>query len=506
MKCILTLGFTLVLINCGFVRGAEPAKKLVGIYVHQHWPYNHPYCARTWTLDDWAGYIDGLRRLGFNAIKIWPMLETMPKPLTPSDAAQLAKTQKVIDFAHSQGMRVIIALCPNIIADSAVGKQMTFEERHFFYCDVRVNPGDEKELPRMLEWRQELMRPLAKADSVAIIDSDPGGYPGSNNKEFTHLLIEHRKMFDRLRPGIELLYWVHAGWPAYCRYYETGDFEIGKEPEFLDALHQLSAANPEPWGLAGNIVWPKKANLTERAIDYRYGAIEGEPSFPLTNFGDEVAYKAAQETSGRGVMGNAQTHCLQLPNTFAFSRGAQGLPLDHAAYTRFANDLIPGHGPQIVEGWTALRSGTPEHKRKVAQSLEKLAATNLGTGPLKGLLFGDPQRFVSDIAMQLKLHAACDEFCQASERRQPVGASFKAFAKEFAAWQKRNGYQGRAVWTLQRLDAALDRLGSPAIDAARRPQLSATVPFARIKEEYALAETATSRLTSAMLNFADYGK
>ena len=28
---------------------------IVGMYVHQHWPYHHPYAARTWSLDDWRG-------------------------------------------------------------------------------------------------------------------------------------------------------------------------------------------------------------------------------------------------------------------------------------------------------------------------------------------------------------------------------------------------------------------------------------------------------------------
>src|SRR2546423_1870960 len=31
-------------------------EKMVGMYIHQHWPYNHPYCARTWTVEDWRGY------------------------------------------------------------------------------------------------------------------------------------------------------------------------------------------------------------------------------------------------------------------------------------------------------------------------------------------------------------------------------------------------------------------------------------------------------------------
>ena len=35
-------------------------QNVVGMYVHQHWPYNHPYAARTWTVDDYRGYYVGL--------------------------------------------------------------------------------------------------------------------------------------------------------------------------------------------------------------------------------------------------------------------------------------------------------------------------------------------------------------------------------------------------------------------------------------------------------------
>ncbi len=473
-------------------------KKIIGMYVHQHWSYHYPYAARTWTVEDWEGYVDGLNRLGFNTIKIWPMLETMPKPLTESDVANLEKIRQVIDVIHAKGMRVMIALCPNVVANSAVAKQMDFEDRIFFYCDLRVNPADREAVDRMIRWREELFRPLAKVDSVAIIDSDPGGYPGSNNQEFVDLLVEHRKMFDRLRPGIELLYWLHAGWPGYCRYYETGKFAFSKETEFLDALTKLHAANPEPWGLAGNIRYAKMAKLTSRAIEYRYGAIEGEPSFPLTNFGGRQAYEAAQGTAGRGVMGNAQTHCLQLPNTFAFARGAQGLPLTEHDYVEFAGDLLPGHGPEIVEGWTALWGGDPSRMLQAAETLQRLSNQNLETGPLAGLLFGNPQRFLMDLVLQLRLQAACEHFCDAAETGASIEEPFRRFAAEFAGWQRRHGYEGRVVWRWRRLDAALDQLGSPEIDAARRLVPHAKIPFAKVKEEYALAETATARLVEAM--------
>ena len=85
----------------------DASDKIVGMYIHQHWPYNHPYCARTWTLNDWKGYAGGLKQIGYNTILIWPVVETMPDPLTPSDKANLEKIRKVIDALHKDlGMRV----------------------------------------------------------------------------------------------------------------------------------------------------------------------------------------------------------------------------------------------------------------------------------------------------------------------------------------------------------------------------------------------------------------
>src|ERR1035437_6473705 len=94
---------------------------IIGMYVHQHWPYNHPYAARTWTLEDWRDFAGGLKLLGYNTIMIWPMLEVMPDPLTPSDRASLEKHARVIDMLHKElGMHVVIVLCPNIIANTKV--------------------------------------------------------------------------------------------------------------------------------------------------------------------------------------------------------------------------------------------------------------------------------------------------------------------------------------------------------------------------------------------------
>ena len=187
-------------INSGVEHPSTQSKLLenvVGLYIHQHWPYNHPYAARTWTLDDWRGFAGGLKQLGYNTIKIWPMLETIPEPLTPSDRASLKKHAQVIDMLHNElGMSVIIVLCPNIVANNDARKA-TYETRHFYYSERFINPADKDGMAKMIVWREKIFRYLCQADAVAIIDCDPGGYPGSTNADFVNLLSEHRKMLDR---------------------------------------------------------------------------------------------------------------------------------------------------------------------------------------------------------------------------------------------------------------------------------------------------------------------
>ena len=275
--------------GAGSAAAQELPGNLVGMYIHQHWPYNYPYAARTWKVEDYRGYCGGLKTLGYNTVMIWPLLETMPSPLTASDRASLKKIAAVIDMLHRElGMRVYIALCPNVGAKDEEAAKAPFEKRHFFYCDTRVNPADPKALGKLIARRKEIFRPLKKVDGVAIIDSDPGGYPGSTNAEFVNLLMAHRKMFDSLRPGIELVYWNHVGWPAYGRWYQTGQFNFGTEAEFVEALTLLKQLDPKPWGIANGLKYAEKVGLAGKVVSYNYGRIEWEPSMPMTRFDVEA--------------------------------------------------------------------------------------------------------------------------------------------------------------------------------------------------------------------------
>jgi hypothetical protein len=445
---------------------------VLGMYIHEGWPYKHPYAARTWTVEDWRGYADGLKKIGYNTLAIWPVLETMPNPLTPSDRASIEKTAKVIDLLHDEfGMGTLLTIAPNVVVKNQVAANYRFESRYLYGSSSYLNPADPVAMGRMIKWREELLRPLAKMDGLVIIDSDPGGYPGSTNDQFVNLLMEHRKMLNRLRPGIELCYWMHVGWQAYCRYYATGNFAWGTPAEAEDILTKLKKADPSPWRITIHTMDPppngtdlqlaQRMGLVASSLAFNYGAIEGEPSFPMTNFGGNAAFKAGAARAPGGVVGNAQTHCVQLPNTFAFARGAKGQPVSEDDYVQFANELLTGQGQLVVQTWKALVGSDTKLMCAMADKLHALRIQDLVPGRLKGLLFGSPQRFISDLIYELRMQAAYLDLVAASKDKVDK-EKFRAFLAATEAWQGIHGYQ--TVWLWPGMAEVLKKLKSPVID------------------------------------------
>jgi hypothetical protein len=303
-------------------------------------------------------------------------------------------------------------------------------------------------------------------------------------------------MFDRLRPGLEVVYWMHAGWPAYGRFYSTGKFAWGNDEEFQDALDRLKKSNLEPWGLAGGLRYAERAGLISKTVILNYGKIESEPSFPMTNFGNDLGFATLPDSRARGVMGNAQTHCVQLPNTFAFARAAKGISATRDDYVRFADELIRSEGPLIVRAWESLTGKDAAAMRQIAGELEHIPAGTLRSGPLKGLLFGDPHRFMQDLIRQLLLRAAAEDLYAASEANGNLKGSLGRFIEAAEVWQSQNGYENN--WNWPRLSQALRKLNSFEIENVLNPTFNETTPFGRVRESYSLTETYTPRLLAAM--------
>jgi len=509
-KRLICIGLGIVHLLTSSAQEQQTYPELLGMYVHQGWSYNHPYATRTWTLTVWRNYLEGIDALGYNSVLIWPMLETMPNPLTTSDQDHVDKIQAVIELAHRDfKMKAYIVLCPNIRPKSDLASKYTFENRPLYGLDEYIDPSDPIKLGALMQWREKLFEPLKAADGIFVIDSDPGGYANSTNVEFAYLLTAHRRMLDRLRPGIELYYWAWTGWESYGRFHATGHFEMGTQQEIQDALNLIERQQLEPWGVATHWLGygPRiDAAMQHRVLAYNYGAIEGEPAFPLTIYGGDGAYDGGKQTAQRGVFGNAQNHCVQLPNTFAFARGAQGLSAERADYVIFGNQLIEGAGEVIVTGWEALQGADVQEMRTAASQLDKLKKNGLLPGRLKGLLFGDPRRFVEDLISQLHMVAnlfACKAVLDHDKGRisKKGVEAFDAFIAAVDDWHGRHGYNSYWYWpamteVLMQLPA--DQLAPFLGSKPWWEDGEGETPGERIGDAYEKVQTYTPRLIAAM--------
>jgi hypothetical protein len=204
-------------------------------------------------------------------------------------------------------------------------------------------------------------------------------------------------------------------------------------------------------------------------------------------------------------MGNAQTHCVQLPNTFAFARGSAGKPVTEVDYVRFAEDLIPGQGETIVRAWKALAGTNAAAMRICAAELAKVPAGHLKPGPLKGLLFGDARRFVTDLQMMLQLRAGFESLRGAVESGAAATEPLGEFAKAAAAWQSRHGYEN--TWWWPGLDEALRKLNAPEVSAvldtrfdpfAQPKLLPGETPFQYVARKLREEESNTPRLLKGL--------
>ena len=424
------------------------SSRLCGMYVHMHWGYNHPYAARTWNLEDYRGYMDGLKRLGFNMLQIWPVIDTMPLPLTRSDREHLENMRQVIDAARREfGFRVVICACANVLGNEKA-KDYEFQSRPYFVAERLVNPGDPQDVDKLISARREFVEPLREADGFCIIDSDPGGYAGSSSEEFVQLMVAHRRMLDSLRPGMELVYWMWHGWQREGP--REGNWKNHTHETWHDAIRGLVRENPEPWRVyaccRGHSEVLRECGQLHRALYFPYGAIEGEPTIPLTNWnaGDDGELARAfgdvpADMYPVGAMGNSQSHCLQLPHLYLFKHLTDGKTAESADLPGFAARLYPAAADKIANGWMALHSQHPESMEQARDELAGLDLGDLQTGDMAGLLFGDPRRLPEDLICQLNVMAPLERATTRKGRERRLAE----FGKALSAWQRRTGFNDR---------------------------------------------------------------
>jgi len=458
---------------------------MLGMYVHTHWGYNRPYAARTWTDEDWTGYIEGLSQLGFDFVMIWPQLDCMPPEPTPSDQAWLERVNRAIRTAKTRfGMRTAIIVCANTIGNDKADAY-TFESRPYFVCEKKVNPSSPTEVAAFLDGRRMQLSLLSDADALVVIDSDPGGYIGSTNDQFVALCRGQTDVMRALNPEAEFVYWMLAGWESYNAFWAraaegggraNGMWSDWRGDDFVETLALMKECIPEPWWLYG---WREQHlnaievnGLSDKAMCYPYGVIEGEPTFPLTNCCTErVAARFCEYDPSRyplGMLGNAQTHCLQLPQTYMFAHFARGGTPEALDLHAFAEQLLPGHGSAIADAWFLLETERTDAQQSAAVELRDIGRETPYEGRYPGLLFGDPTRFVIDLAMKLELRAACHRLRDAIDGTEDTREATRDVLEVFVPYQQRVGFADVYGGPLrQLLNDQLTRIGDEGIDAAQ---------------------------------------
>jgi len=138
-----------------------------------------------------------------------------------------------------------------------------------------------------------------------------------------------------------------------------------------------------------------------------------------------------------------------------------------------------------------------------AAELESLTEAQLKPGRLKGLLFGSARRFVTDLAMQLRLKASYEGLAAATDSGQGMKEALAKTVAAAEAWQSRHGYQNN--WYDPKLHASLRKLHSAAIDKVLAISYEARPPFSngrtapqQIAANFATIETYTTQLLDAM--------
>lgn len=456
---------------------------MLGMYIHTHWAYNRPYAARTWTYEDWDSYLSGLASLGYDFILLWPQLDCMPGEPNASDRAYLSKIGRVIDLAHDKyGMRFGITAAPNTIGNEQ-SSQYTFEQRPYFVCERKVNPARADDVAQFMAGRRNQLTPLASSDAFFMIDSDPGGYIDSTNAEFIALMKAQLDILRETNPRMEMVYWMWVGWENYNAFWESATRQQPGDPDpaidvdvkdFLATLPLMLEQIAEPWSVtASNAIHmhaTDQLGLANKRLFYPYGLIESEPTFPLTNYNPTAlaqtlgAYSPAQYP--RGIMANSQTHCMQLPHTYLFAHLAQGGTQATVDLEHFAAQVLPDCAEVVARGWSLVESSDVAAMHAAAVAVRALIGQPHRSGASSGLLFGDADRFLMDLADNLEIRAGMIVLREAIDAQRDVKGALRALLTHLLPYHQRVGFSDAYYGPLRDgLNDQVARLGVPAIDA-----------------------------------------
>ena len=416
---------------------ANPVLADRGIYAHTAWIYAHPYALRFWAERDWRDYVDWVARRGLNLLQIWTPVGMMAVPLGSDDRSWLDMIRRVISYAQEErGLRVWVGEAANNVVDEVAG--VPFEDREYFrFCAGRmVNPADSAAMGKIAASRAQLYQVLDRADGYWVIDSDPGGWPGSATEDLVRIFaVNARLKADYARADAELIYWMWWGWG-----------KLSPAANWEAAIDGLIGLGEERWRLLVNLEHLPlvlRRDLGPRTLLVPYGAIEGEPRGPYTQVQPEAIARsvgAALAAGLSGCVGNVQTPLTQLPNLVAFTEMMWTRDWDLWDHRRSPAATVAGIAARMFGPWQSF----------AAAALEAISSQDVGE--LSTLLdsapevppvapdapLWEPARLTRDLLSQLRIRV-CVERVRALRPTDSIDTwvgALTAYGEASVAWQR----------------------------------------------------------------------
>jgi hypothetical protein len=440
-------------------RRETPSIAVRGIHLNG-WPLNYPYAFRSWKEDDWKRFIDIAWAQRINLFYLWPFMEIIPVPLSPEDEAYLQEVRRVVDYAQNQrGMEVWIMQSANRVAVSDCGARDPRVRTYWVIgeCQKDMNPADPAQLARILTHFEALYRIVSNADGFCMIDSDPGGWPGSPLSDQTRIFNGARRLLDRYNmhgASTKLVDWMWLGWGRHSTGTESGKSAIA----FMqDSIRNFRANLAEPWeliaGMSPYLESAKAESSLAKTIYLQYGAIEMEPAFPATNLGLKPVrdvFDTVERYPGlKGVMGNNELMLLQLPRTFYFFESAWNTASktrsEPVVLEELARRLYPDHAALVARAYQHLREGDTEPIRTTIASLTTLIqSSNAGRpGAMGRFLFPDRLTVLNNLRTQLEIRAARQSLIHALHGTATIAECarlLESYFEKLLAWNRETGW------------------------------------------------------------------
>jgi len=446
----------------------KPRFKTRGLYLHQHWRYNYPYATWSWSVEDWKRALDIAACMRVNLVLMWIHMDMMAEPLTIPEKDYLADIRQVIDYAHRKlGIEIWLVESPNVIIDSPSARRLPVEYRNYYAYhhvgDAQKNPGDINDIAIINANREALFQNIPNMDGFGLIDSDPGGYPGSPASDFVDMYVKMRQQLNHCnekKTDAKLIYWMYNGWgnetPAdkNWRTVVNGLIKNVDQPlELLVCYNPTMAEHAQK--LIPQPAIAKESNYLDKTIFFSYQIVDGEPGFPLTtiNFsGIDTTYDwIAEYENLKGVMANVQTYIVQLPNIYYFVGCGWNPNMRKADEPAVLNSLVKMIYPQqadiLVRAWTLMHQSDANAAEAAAAEIDSiLEQRQIGRIGLIGrYIFPDSSQIFKDLSVMLRLCARgnrVEQLIVAKADKYMITQAMADYLLQVMKWQKINGYFG----------------------------------------------------------------